>query len=65
MTAPAHAHAANRALVLVARPGRPAVTGRLLFLPRCGGRAKVYLPSGAVISVPVESLTIIDGDTTP
>ena len=57
--------AARRAPVLVTRPGRLAVTARLLALPgptskrTFGAKARVTFPSGAVASVPVESLTLL------
>jgi hypothetical protein len=53
----------RRGPVRVTRPGRPTVTGRLLYLS--DGKAKVTLPSGAVIGVPAESLTLLPEPRTP
>jgi hypothetical protein len=53
----------RRGPVRVVRPGRPAVTGRLLYLS--DGKAKVTLPSGAVIGCSVESLTLLPEEPKP
>ncbi len=66
MTAPNFGHAKDRAAVTVTRPGRPTVTGRLLAIPgpnqrrKMGRTAKVRLSSGAVISVPPQSLALVE-----
>ncbi len=64
------AHAMARRAVLVTRPGRPAMTARLFAVPgphkrrKAGAQARVQTATGAVISVPVDALTLLpeDGD---
>lgn len=65
MTAPTYSDARDRRLVTVTRPDRPACTARLVSLPntrrgRRHGRAVVQLASGAHLSVPVQSIELVE-----
>jgi hypothetical protein len=63
---PTFADAAARRPVAVVREGHPTVFGRLLSVGgdrrTSNGRAKVRLPSGAVLSPWVWEVVLVDGD---
>lgn len=66
MTRPTFRDAKRRALVSVARPGQPPVTGRLVFLPggetnrRKGRKARIALPSGSWLSIDPGQITVLE-----